>query len=183
MSGVCSRHGAILLQNEGVVGNRRYWLLKSDPAELSIRDLKESPDQTACWDGVRNYQGRNILRDEIRKDDSVLFYHSQVNPAIVGTATVIRAGYPDHTAQDPAGRHFDPRSTPENPIWYMVDIRLEEELNEPLTLPFLRTVPELKDMALLKKGSRLSVQPVIREEFAVVLSLAGSRAADSLRRD
>lgn len=105
----------ILSQNERAVGNRRYWLLKSDPAEFSIRDLKESPDQTACWDGIRNYQARNILRNEMQKGDAVLFYHSQVNPAIVGTAMVVRDGYPDHTVQGPSRQAFRSPEYPGEP--------------------------------------------------------------------
>lgn len=157
------------------MGEKKFWLLKSDPDEFSILDLKRSPDQTACWDGVRNYQARNYLRDQIREGHSVLFFHSRVNPSIVGTAKVVRSGYADYTAWDSRSRHFDPKSTPENPIWYMVDIRLEQEFEEPLPLAFLRTFPELRDMVLLRKGSRLSVQPVTLEEFNTVLSLATRR--------
>lgn len=151
---------------------KSYWLFKSDADEFSVEDLASSPGQTVCWDGVRNYQARNYLRDSIREGDLVLFYHSRLDPAVVGTARVTRAGYPDHSAWDPGSRYHDPGSTPEKPVWFMVDIRLEERFQEPLPLSLLRTVPELNDMVLLKKGNRLSVQPVTPEEFAAILSLA-----------
>ncbi len=157
---------------EEPLGGANYWLLKSDPEEFSIEDLKASPNCTAPWDGVRNYQARNMLRDSIKEGDAVLFYHSRKNPSVVGIARVIRAGYPDHTAWDPSSRHHDPRSTPEKPIWYMVDIRLEEIFEDPIPLASLRNIPELKDMLLLRKGSRLSVQPVTPQEYSVILSLA-----------
>lgn len=151
---------------------KRYWLLKSDPDAFSITDLARSSNQTTSWDGVRNYQARNLLRDEMKVGDAVLFYHSHTNPAVVGTARVVREGYPDHTAWDPANRHYDPKSTPEKPQWYMVDVQLECLFEEPLTLAFLRTVPGLEAMELLRKGSRLSVQPVTAEEYDIVLALA-----------
>jgi predicted RNA-binding protein with PUA-like domain len=108
----------------------------------------------------------------MRPGDRALFYHSGKNPSVVGTVRVARAGYPDHTAWDAESGHHDPRSTPEAPVWYMVDIRLDEVFEEPLTLASLKAIPDLKDMVLLRKGSRLSVQPVTPREFEVVLSLA-----------
>jgi predicted RNA-binding protein with PUA-like domain len=150
----------------------KYWLMKSEPTTFSIDDLMARPDQTDHWDGVRNYQARNFLRDEIRKGDRVLFYHSGKMPAIVGTATVVRKGYPDATAWDPKSGHFDPKSTPDNPIWYMVDIRFESKFNAPLPLAGLRRFPELAGMLLLKRGMRLSVQPVTRSEFKFIVALA-----------
>lgn len=150
----------------------KYWLMKSEPTTFSIDDLMACPDQTDHWDGVRNYQARNFLRDEIRKGDNVLFYHSGKMPAIVGTARVVRKGYPDHTARDPNNQHFDPKSTPDSPIWYMVDIRFESKFNAPLPLPHLRQFPELAEMLLLKKGMRLSIQPVTRSEFEFIVALA-----------
>lgn len=155
---------------------KSYWLLKSDPEEFSVEDLKASPNRTASWDGVRNYQARNMLRDSIKEGDAVLFYHSRQNPSVVGTARIVRAGYPDHTAWDRNSRHHDPRSTPDKPTWYMVDIQLEEIFEEPLPLASLRNIPELSDMLLLKKGSRLSVQPVTPQEYSVILSLARKQA-------
>lgn len=151
----------------------KYWLLKTEPESFSIHDLQASPRQTTCWDGVRNYQARNFLRDEVRLGDRVLFYHSNADPpAIVGTATIVREAYPDATAWQPGHHHFDAKSSPENPIWQMVDIRLETIFAEPLPLESLRGVSALKNMELLRKGSRLSVQPVRKAEFEMVLKLA-----------
>jgi predicted RNA-binding protein with PUA-like domain len=141
----------------------RYWLLKSDPEEFGLADLERSPRRTTCWSGVRNYQARNLLRDELRCGDSVLFYHSQANPpAIVGTASVVREGYPDPT-QDPA----DPR-------WFAVDIRFESELRRPVTLPELRAARGLEKMVLLHR-SRLSVQPVTAAEWRIIAGLAARK--------
>jgi predicted RNA-binding protein with PUA-like domain len=151
--------------------NERYWLMKSEPGEYAIRDLKESPGGIGAWDGVRNYQARNFLRDEMKTGDRVLFYHSGKNPAVVGTARVVRSGYPDPTARDPGGKHYDPKSTPDNPIWFMVDIRFESEFDRPISLSELRTIPELAEMMLLRRGMRLSVQPVTRNEFETIVSL------------
>ncbi|MFW6054283.1 MAG: EVE domain-containing protein [Thermodesulfobacteriota bacterium] len=154
------------------MNRQRHWLFKSDPEVFSWEDLKNSPDRTTYWDGVRNFQARNMLRDEIQKGDLVLFYHSQTKPpAVMGTARVVRSGYPDHTAQDPESGHFDPEASPDNPRWYMVDIRLEEEFKRPVPLPELRRTPGLENMELLRKGSRLSVQPVSPEEFEIIQEL------------
>jgi len=152
----------------------RYWLMKSEPDCFSLEDLRRSPQGVSCWDGVRNYQARNLLRDEIKPGDGVLFYHSGIKePAIVGLARVVRAGYPDHTALDPQGDHFDPRSTTENPIWYMVDVEYLARLPQPLTRNDLARHPLLKGMGVMKRGNRLSVMPVMREEWGCVLHLAG----------
>jgi predicted RNA-binding protein with PUA-like domain len=151
---------------------RDHWLVKSEPDCFSIHNLAKSPDQTTYWDGVRNYQARNMLRDEMKVGHPVLFYHSSVEPmAIVGVAEVVRAGYPDHTAWTKGAQHFDAKSTPEKPVWYMVDLRLREIFPQPLTLDILRGVPKLKEMELLRRGSRLSVQPVTKAEFDAVLKL------------
>lgn len=151
----------------------KYWLLKTEPESFSIQDLAKAPQQTTCWDGVRNYQARNYMRDEMQVGDGVLFYHSSADPpAVVGTAKVVKAGYPDPTAWDKNDHHFDPAASPENPRWSMVDIKLEKIFKQPLALESLRKVPALKKMELLRKGSRLSVQPVTKEEFEVVLKLA-----------
>ena len=152
----------------------KYWLLKSEPESFSIQDLAKSPKKTTCWSGVRNYQARNYMRDEMKIGDRVLFYHSSADPtAIVGTAKVVKAGYPDPTAWDTNDDHYDPAATPENPRWSMVDIQLDEVFKKPLPLEDLRKVAALKNMELLRKGSRLSVQPVTKEEFEAVLELAG----------
>lgn len=150
----------------------RYWLLKSEPGCFSLDDLKASPNGTAPWDGVRNFQARNLLRDRLAPGDGVLIYHSNIpQPAIVGVAEVVRAGYPDRTACDPASAHFDPRASAANPIWYMVDVRYRAHLARPLTRDDLRRHPLLAGMALLRKGNRLSVQPVGEAEWQAVLEL------------
>jgi len=150
----------------------KYWLMKSEKTVFSIDDLMACPDGTDHWDGVRNYQARNFLRDDIKTGDRALFYHSGKNPAIAGTAIVVREGYPDYTAWDPESGHFDPKSTPENPLWFMVDIRFETRFDTPLPLSLLRRFPELAAMPLLKKGMRLSVQPVSPSEFDFIITLS-----------
>jgi predicted RNA-binding protein with PUA-like domain len=152
---------------------KRYWLMKSEPTEYSIDDLAAQPDQTDYWDGVRNYQARNFMRDEMQVGDGVLFYQSRIKPAVVGTATVARAGYPDHTAWDPRSSHYDPKSSPENPIWFMVDIRFAARFKRPLPLAELRRIPGLENMILLRRGNRLSVMPVTAEEFNIIVETAG----------
>ena len=151
---------------------KKHWLMKSEPTEFSIRDLRNAPNGTDYWDGVRNYQARNFMRDEMQAGDRVLFYHSGKKPSVVGTAKVVKAGYPDHTAWDSRSKHFDPKSSPENPIWYMVDIQFEMEFPHPIPLAKLRTVSGLEGMMLLRKGMRLSVQPLTKAEFEIILSLA-----------
>jgi predicted RNA-binding protein with PUA-like domain len=149
---------------------KKYWLLKTEPESFSIQDLAKSPDQTTCWDGVRNYQARNFLRDELKLGDRVLVYHSSTDPpSVVGTAVVVREAYPDHTAWDKKHHHYDAASSPENPRWFMVDIQLEKIFATPLPLEKLRGIAALKDMELLRRGSRLSVQPVRKVEFTAIL--------------
>ena len=155
---------------------RNYWLLKTEPESFSIQDLASAPERTTSWDGVRNYQARNFLRDQVKLGDRVLVYHSSTNePAVVGTASVVRESYPDHTAYDKKDDHYDPASKPDSPRWFMVDIRLEQLFKQPLPLSQLRTIPALKNMELLRKGSRLSVQPVRKSEFDTILKLAGGK--------
>ena len=151
--------------------------MKSEPGEFSITDLKNSPGRTASWDGVRNYQARNFMRDQMQIGDRVLFYHSGANRSLVGVAEVVKTSYPDHTAWDRQSKHFDPRSTPKKPVWYMVDIRFQEEFPQPIALARLKTVAGLENMMLLRKGIRLSIQPVSAQEFKIILSLvaAGNR--------
>lgn len=152
---------------------QKYWLLKTEPDSFSIQDLAKATNRTTDWSGVRNYQARNFLRDEMQVGDRVLLYHSSADPtAVVGTATVVRAGYPDSTAWDKNDSHYDPQSTREKPRWFMVDIQLERIFDQPLTLESLRKVAALKHMELLRKGSRLSVQPVREIEFEAILKLA-----------
>jgi predicted RNA-binding protein with PUA-like domain len=149
---------------------QRHWLVKSEPTEYAIDDLARQPDQTDHWDGVRNFQARNFMRDQMQVGDGVLFYHSGSKPAVVGTAAVVRAGYPDHTAWDPRSKHFDVRSTPQNPVWFMVDIRLANRFKRPVPLAELRRIPELAQMTLLRRGNRLSVMPVSAEEYAIIVA-------------
>lgn len=149
-----------------------YWLMKTEPGCFSIDDLAAAPDRTTMWDGVRNYQARNFMRDEMRLGDPVLLYHSGKEPGIAGLAEVAGEAYPDPTQWDPENRHFDPASPADKPRWYLVDVRLVRTFAAPLPLSLLRGQPELQGMELLRKGSRLSVQPVRAEEFAAVLALA-----------
>jgi len=151
----------------------KYWLMKSEPEAFSIEDLKNCPKGTDHWDGIRNYQARNFMRDDMRVGDRVLFYHSNAKPpGVVGTATIASEPYPDHTAWDPNSNYFDPRSTPEKPVWMMVDVRFESEFPALISLDQLRDVTGLEDMVLLRKGSRLSIQPVSKSEFEIILGLA-----------
>jgi predicted RNA-binding protein with PUA-like domain len=151
------------------------WLIKSEPGCFSIDALAASPGGVTGWDGVRNYQARNFLRDGMRLGDGLLFYHSVVNPGVAGLAEVAREAYPDRTALDPDSDHFDPRATPDNPIWSMVDVRFVAKFARPVPLAVLRTRPELAGMALLRKGSRLSVLPVTEQEFDVIREMGLAR--------
>jgi predicted RNA-binding protein with PUA-like domain len=150
-------------------GNTRHWLVKTEPDSYSIDDLQR--DGRTCWNGVRNYQARNFMRDAIKEGDPVLFYHSGAEPpGVVGIARVVRAGYPDHTARDPESPGFDPRASDEDPRWYMVDIAFEERFHAIVPLATLRETPGLETMPLINK-SRLSVQPVTDREFRIVARL------------
>ena len=150
----------------------RYWLMKSEPSVFSIQDLAKSPLKTTSWDGVRNYQARNFMR-EMAVGDQVLFYHSNADPpAVSGIAEVVRTAYPDETQFDRRSHHFDPASSRANPRWEMVDIRHLRTFSTAVTLERLREEPKLEGMVLLRKGSRLSVQPVTASEWAIVLRLA-----------
>lgn len=160
-------------KEKGTKGNPNYWLLKSEPMVFSIEDLEKAPKKTTFWDGVRNYQARNTLRDSMKLGDLVFFYHSNSDPsAIAGVAEVVKEGYPDHTAFDPNDDHFDPKSDKKNPTWYMVDVKHVQTFKTPLGLDFLRELPALKNMVLLQKGSRLSVQPVTKAEWDCIMKVA-----------
>ena len=149
-----------------------YWLFKSEPDAYSFDDLLR--DGGTHWDGVRNYQARNLLRDDIKKGDGVLFYHSNSKPmAIAGAAVVVREGYPDHTAFDPESKYYDPKSNPEDPTWYMVDIEPVEAFAAPITRDELKEQNGLAGMMLLQRGSRLSVQPVTAAEWRRILKMGG----------
>ena len=158
-------------------GNKlKYWLMKSEPETFSIDDLAKSPKKTTSWDGVRNYQARNFMR-AMEIGDQIFFYHSSVDPtAIVGVAEVVKKAHPDHTALDPKDHHYDPKATPTNPIWEMVDIKFVQKFDTPLTLDDLRAVKGLEKMELLRRGSRLSVQPVTAEEWKIINNLAEKAA-------
>ena len=152
----------------------KYWLAKSEPDVFSFADLQKAPKKTTCWDGVRNYQARNTLRDEMKKGDRVFYYHSNAEPSgIAGICEVVREGYPDHTAFDPTDPHFDPKSRPDTPTWFMVDVKAVAAFPRLVTLAQLKGVKGLEQMALLQKGSRLSVQPVTRKEWVIVCRIAG----------
>ncbi len=156
----------------------RYWLFKTEPGCFSIDDLKKSKRGTDTWDGVRNYQARNFLRDDIKKGDGVLFYHSSTAvPGVAGIAEVVRDGYPDHTARDPENEHFDPRATEDNPIWYMVDVKFKEKFDDVLPLTLLKETPGLEKMMVTQRGSRLSIQPVTAKEWKIVTGLAKKKPA------
>ena len=149
----------------------KYWLVKSEPSAFSIDDLARAPGQTTFWDGVRNFQARNLLR-EMAPGDGVIFYHSSADPpAAAGTAKVAAAARPDPTQFDRKSDHYDGESTKEAPRWFGVDIKLDRKFARPVTLPELRANAELKDMVLLRKGSRLSVQPVTAEEWRTICKL------------
>ncbi len=151
----------------------RYWLFKSEPTTYSFDDLvAEGVDY---WDGVRNFQVRNWLKNDIKVGDKLLFWHSSTKPiGVVGTAAVVKGGYPDHTAWDPDSDHPDPKSTPQKPIWYMVDIQAELRFGEMVTADQMRTVPELANMMVLKRGNRFSISPVTAEEYATVVRLGSA---------
>ena len=154
---------------------KKYWLMKSEPSDYSFDNLKNEINATAEWDGVRNFQARNLLRDEIKVGDQVLFYHSNSKPSsVVGTAKVVKDGYPDFTAWDPNSDHPDPKSTKEKPIWYMVDIKPLEKFSNLVSLQEIRNNPLLEGMLLLKRGMRLSVQPVTKEEFNIICGMGRS---------
>lgn len=155
-------------------GIRNYWLFKSEPDAYSIDDLAKAPQRTTCWDGVRNYQARNLLRDEVRVGDRVLFYYSSADPmGIAGTMEVVKAGYPDHTAWDPGDPHYDPKSDPAAPTWYMVDVRLLQVFPRLVTRDELRNCRQTAGMLVLQRGSRLSIQPVTAAQWRAVHELAG----------
>jgi predicted RNA-binding protein with PUA-like domain len=149
-----------------------YWLMKSEPDVFGIDDLKNAPHGTEPWDGVRNYQARNMMRDDMKPGDLAFFYHSNCKePGIAGIMKIVRAGYPDDTAFDPAARYFDPKSDPDKPRWYRVDVRYQRKLKRIITLPELKTQQELAGLPLLGRGNRLSVMPVSRTQWEHILAL------------
>jgi predicted RNA-binding protein with PUA-like domain len=153
-----------------------YWLMKSEPSVFGIDDLAARPKKTEPWDGVRNYQARNMMRDTMRRGDLAFFYHSNCEPpGIVGIMEVVREGYPDPTQFDPESKYHDPKSDPDDPRWYLVDVRLKKRFRAMVTLAELREhAGELGEFALLRKGNRLSVMPVETATWQRILELAGS---------
>lgn len=148
--------------------------MKSEPDEFSIDDLQQRPNQTTWWEGIRNYQARNFMRDEMKINDGVFFYHSRTDPlAIVGTMNVASEPYPDPSQFDLKSKYFDPKSSEENPRWILVDVALTQKFSNPVTRDVVRKTPGLEDMMLIKKGSRLSIQPVGEKEWQIVHELAG----------
>jgi predicted RNA-binding protein with PUA-like domain len=156
------------------VSTQRYWLFLSEPNVYSIDDLQKEKDGTTYWGGIRNYQARNFLRDDVRVGDGVLFYHGNTEPAgIVGIAVVTRAAYPDSTQFESGHAKFDAGSTQSVPRWFTVDIAFRQCFDEPISLPQLRARPGLEGMALHEQGSRLSIQPVTKAEWQIVMEMAG----------
>lgn len=148
----------------------QYWLMKSEPNVFGIDDLQKV--NVEPWDGVRNYQARNMMRDQMQVGDQVFFYHSNCEmPGIVGIAEIARAGYPDDSAFNPEAKYFDPKSDPQNPRWYRVDVKFMRKLKRTISLSELREQPSLTDMPLVRKGNRLSVLPVTGQEWSSILAL------------
>jgi len=146
--------------------------MKTEPTVFSFEDLMKRPLSTDHWEGVRNYQARNYMKDEMRKGDKVLFYHSNCEvPGVVGIAVISREAYPDFFSWDRTSRYYDPKSTPEKPRWFMVDVSWEKEFRQIVTLKDLKSVPKLKGMKVLQKGQRLSIMPVTKEEFDIVSAM------------
>jgi predicted RNA-binding protein with PUA-like domain len=153
----------------------RYWLMKTEPETFSFETLEKSPRQTASWDGVRNYQARNFMRDEMKKGDLAFIYHSSTKePAIIGIAEVVREAHPDLTALDPKSQYFDEKSTKDGASrWCMVDVKAVKRFKVPFTLAQARETRGLEKMALIKPGQRLSIQPVTKSEWDIITGLAG----------
>ncbi len=149
-----------------------YWLMKSEPEEFSIDDLRARPARTEPWDGVRNYQARNMMRDEMRKGDLVFFYHSNCEtPGIAGIAKIVGEGYPDPTAFDPEDTHYDPKSDPQSPRWFLVDVKFVRKLKRLVPLSELKSKRALESLALVRRGNRLSIMPVTKKQWEFILGL------------
>lgn len=146
--------------------------MKSEPSVFSIDDLANKPNQTYCWDGVRNYQARNMMRDDMKNGDLAFFYHSNcAEPAIVGIMQVVKESYPDFSAFDENDKYFDPKSNPNNPRWFMVDLKFIRKFSRPITLKELKIAPQLADLALVRRGNRLSIMPVAATQWDFILNL------------
>lgn len=152
----------------------KYWIFKSEPGAYSIDDMVK--DKKTHWDGIRNYQARNFIRDEMKKGDKVLFYHSNADPmAVVGLCEIVKEAYPDHTAFDPESKYFDPKSKKDNPAWLMVDIYIVKKFKDPVTLAEIKENRKLQNMRLVQRGNRLSVFPIEKKEFDEILKMAKVR--------
>ena len=151
----------------------KYWLFKSEEEVFSIDDLSKEPGKRTHWDGIRNYQARNFIRDDMKKGDKVIFYHSNSDPnAVVGVCEIVKEAYPDFTAFDKKSKYYDPKSKKDNPAWMMVDIKLVKMFGEPVTLQDIKANPKLSEMRLVQRGNRLSVFPVEKKEFNEILKMA-----------
>ncbi len=147
-----------------------YWLFKTEPDVFSIDDLNNRPKKTEPWDGVRNYQARNFMRDEIKKGDLILIYHSNAKPpGVAGVAEVVKEAYPDHTQFDKKSKYYDPKSSEDNPRWMMVDVKFKEKFKNYIALDELKEYSELTDMLILRKGNRLSITPVEAKHFNFIV--------------
>ncbi len=152
----------------------QYWLMKSEPDVFSFDDLQQRPEQREPWDGVRNYQARNFMRDAMVEGDLVLFYHSNTKPpGVAGIAQIASAPYPDPTAFDPASKYHDPKSDPAKPRWFLVDVCYHSDLKQAVHLEQMKSMPELSDMQVLQRGNRLSIAPVSKQEFDAIVKAGG----------
>ena len=151
----------------------QYWLMKSEPETFGIEHLQRAPKKTHCWDGVRNYQARNFMRDSMQIGDQVFFYHSNCKvPGIVGIAEIVSNSYPDYTSFDPESKYYDPKSSPDRPRWFMRDIKLIKKFKDIISISTLRANPKLINMIILKTGNRLSITPVTTQEWQAILKLS-----------
>ncbi|MGD8926772.1 MAG: EVE domain-containing protein [Thioalkalispiraceae bacterium] len=150
----------------------KYWLMKSEPDVFGIDHLAKMPKKTEHWDGIRNYQVRNMMRDEMKKGDLAFFYHSNCKePGIVGIIRIVKEAYPDFTAFDPREKYYDPKSNPENPRWFMIDVKLERKFKRTISLQELKTYKSLAEMLILRRGNRLSITPVSKKQWDFILKL------------
>jgi predicted RNA-binding protein with PUA-like domain len=149
-----------------------YWLMKSEPETFGIEHLQQASNNTHCWDGVRNYQARNYMRDAMRIGDQAFFYHSNCkNPGIIGIVEIVSASYPDYTAVDPQSKYYDPKSNITNPRWFMRDVKLVTKFNNIISLSELRTNECLASMIILKQGNRLSITPVTAQQWHDIMKM------------
>ena len=155
---------------------KKYWLVKSEPSCFSIDDLAKAKNKTTHWDGVRNYQARNFMRDEMKIGDLVIYYHSNTEPpSAVGLCKVVKEAYPDFTAFDENEDHYDPKSDPQNPRWFMVDIKLIKKFDNPVSLAEIKENPKLQEMRLVQRGNRLSVMPIKKSELNEIIKMSGTK--------